>query len=181
MSNDVSPDRELARLDARVSALGAEQRAELKRIDGDLASLDRLTDAKFVTQRTMLDAQSAQVKVALEAAEKAIAKSEMAVDKRFDGVNEFRNALTDLSAEMATRRELESSIRELKDSLKVMSNTVGDLRSRLDIGPIGMASLQQQNALNQGARAGIVSSREWLLAAVALIGTAVALILAFNG
>jgi len=72
-----------------------------------------LTDAKFVTYRTLIDSQADKVKLALEATEKAIEKAEKATEKaidkaeiannnRFEAVNEFRAQLTDLIARFAT-------------------------------------------------------------------------------
>lgn len=47
------------------------------------------------------DAQEKAVSAALAAAEKAVTKAETASEKRFDGVNEFRQSLSDQQATFA--------------------------------------------------------------------------------
>jgi hypothetical protein len=70
-------------------------------------AFDRLTDAKFVTQRVMMESQAEKVALALAAADKAISKSEQATEKRFESVNEFRKTLSDQAANFISRREFE--------------------------------------------------------------------------
>lgn len=80
--------------------------ADSRSLSERIESLDRLTDAKFVTHRAMLEAQAEKVALALAAAEKAIEKAEIAVEKRFDAINEFRKTINDQSATFATKPEL---------------------------------------------------------------------------
>lgn len=61
----------------------------------EINALDKLTDAKFVTFRALLEGNAEKVALALAAADKAVTKAEIAVEKRFDGVNEFRGSLDD--------------------------------------------------------------------------------------
>lgn len=65
----------------------------------------------------VLAAEKAAV-LALGSSEKAIAKSEQASDKRFEAVNEFRNALSDSSRNNVTRAEMESRFEALTDKIK---------------------------------------------------------------
>jgi hypothetical protein len=73
-----------------------------------LDALDRLTDAKLVTQRVMLDSQAEKVALALASADKAVTKAEQATEKRFEGVNEFRQTLSDQASTFINRREFEA-------------------------------------------------------------------------
>lgn len=55
----------------------------------------------------------------------AIAKAEVAGEKRFDSVNEFRGQLTDQAATFVTRKELEAIVGSVESSLS-------DLKTRVD-------------------------------------------------
>lgn len=48
------------------------------------------------------DAQTKAVEAALLAAKEAVIKAELAMEKRFDGVNEFRETLSDQAAQFVT-------------------------------------------------------------------------------
>jgi hypothetical protein len=60
-----------------------------------------------IMMRTMFDSAERSVATALESAERSVSKAEIATDKRFESVNEFRHALNDLSARMAQRQEVD--------------------------------------------------------------------------
>ena len=61
----------------------------------------------------------------LDAMDLAITKAEQATEKRFEGVNEFRNTLSDQQRTFVPRLEYEGGHLEL-------TNRVNDLRARLD-------------------------------------------------
>jgi hypothetical protein len=65
------------------------------------------------------------VQTALETVERAISKADTATDKRFDGVNEFRKALGDQTAELLPRREYSAQHQTLVDA-------IADFSKRLD-------------------------------------------------
>lgn len=90
-----------------------------------IVALDALTDAKFVTYRTLIDSQAEKVALALAAADRAIQKAEAATEKRFDNVNEFRKTLSDQAQDFVTRREYEVSRQSTVDRL-------GEVQGRLD-------------------------------------------------
>ncbi|CAN5693081.1 hypothetical protein BH23PAT2_BH23PAT2_08250 [soil metagenome] len=155
---------------------------DLLRILEKIEALDRLTDAKFVTQRTMMDANANQVKIALDASEKAIIKAETATDKRFHSMNEFRQALTELSTTMATRREMESSINELKHNIVQLNEQTAELRSRLDVGPAGLSSLQNQYSALQGRTQGSDITMSKIYGAIGAVGAVLGImVLLANG
>lgn len=66
-----------------------------------IAALDRLMTQGFA-------AQERATQIALGAAEKAVVKAEAATEKRFDGVNEFRQALGDQAARLISRAEVDA-------------------------------------------------------------------------
>lgn len=53
-------------------------------------------------------------------ADYAIAKAEQSMEKRLDGMNEFRNALTDQATKMASRESVDS----LRDAMNQMDKRV---------------------------------------------------------
>jgi len=93
--------------------------------------------------------------------------------------NEFRSALDDLSKTMATRRELESAQLNGNNRIDGLVKDVGDLRSRLDIGPAGLAPLQAYQQQQEGRHEGIGASVGWIVAGItvasALVGIVVVL------
>jgi len=93
-----------------LAVLAEMDRRYTQRVD----SLDSLTDAKFVTFRTLIDSQAEKVALALASADKAVTKAEVAADKRFELLNELR-------AGVATREQLEALEKQL-----------GDLATRID-------------------------------------------------
>lgn len=94
-----------------------------------------LTDAKFVTYRTLIDSQADKVKLALEATEKAIDKAEVATGKaidkaetanndRFAAVNEFRAQLSDLISRFATLERVDLLYNQTRQRMDENSNNL---------------------------------------------------------
>jgi hypothetical protein len=83
-----------------------------------------LADANDVPLREYIEALLAEqrraVDAALAAAEKAVTKAEVASDKRFEGVNEFRQALSDQTATFVPRTEWQSSLAEQERRLRLV-------------------------------------------------------------
>ena len=84
----------------------------------DSVSLREYMDTRF-------EAQDKAVSAALSAADRAVAKAEMATEKRFDSVNEFRGALADSARLLMPRAECEQSF-------KVQSDKLASLESRVN-------------------------------------------------
>jgi hypothetical protein len=57
-----------------------------------------------------LKAQEERVALALSAADRAVTKAEQAVERRLEGMNEFRAAMADQQAKLPTRTEVDSAI-----------------------------------------------------------------------
>lgn len=151
----------------------AEKEAGLKRdenVDKRLEDIYTLTDTKFVTLKTVIEANAAQVSLALDASERAITKSEIATDKRFESVNGFQKSLNDLSNLMATRREVETAINEIKNTQAEVNKQLGELRSRLDVGNPALAILQNQYAASQGVNRGSDITMGKIYAAIGALG-----------
>jgi hypothetical protein len=68
-----------------------------------IAQLGKLLDVKIAGVQAIIEAKSIAQK-------EAITKAEIATEKRFDSVNEFRGQLNDTIAQFATREALTASI-----------------------------------------------------------------------
>lgn len=93
-----------------VNALYAMVRALDEKFTLLLASSEKLN-------RTRFQAAEGAVSAALSSSEKAISKAEMANDKRFESVNEFRAALGDQASTLLTRNEYNTEHRALEEKV----------------------------------------------------------------
>lgn len=73
--------------------------------------------------------QEAAVSAALASAEKAVEKAEMASEKRFDGVNEFRASLADATRNNLTRTEADARFGNSAEKLADLSDRVKGIES----------------------------------------------------
>lgn len=74
---------------------------------------DKAFDAQQLAMKTAFDAADKAVQAALQAAKEATVKAEMAADKRFDAVNEFREQQADIIARFLLRAEYDASHKAL--------------------------------------------------------------------
>jgi len=65
----------------------------------------------------LLAAQEKAVNIAHNAADKAQAKADTASEKRFEGVNEFRQSLADYQRTLMPRSEAESRLKSIEDKV----------------------------------------------------------------
>lgn len=161
----------------RMEAVNAEQIHTFRDLLQQAAEQIReLTDAKFVTYETLITSQAEKVKLALDATEKAIAvadqvtsraieKAEIANEKRFESVNEFRGQLGDQARTFMPRTEAVALAERNAERIQ-------DLATRLNEQGTLIA---EARALAQGAkdnRAGMITL---ISIAVAVIVGAIAL------
>lgn len=126
--------------------------------DEKIAALERQSLLEFRRIDERHDLLLSRIEELLRIREVAQDKFEAGVAHSFVQVNEFRGALDDLGKTMATRRELES-----------MTLVIGDLRSRLDVGPSGLQQLQSRADTSGGRQQGIASSQQLLIAVVLVV------------
>jgi len=104
-------------------------------------TLREYVDARFEAQEKAVEAALAAVKEqgasAQAAADRAVLKAETATEKRFEGVNEFRQALADNTRTLMPRAEAEQQ-------LGAITKKVEDLTKRMD------ARDEQSRGLSQG-------------------------------
>lgn len=99
-------EKDLTELAVKVEAL------EVK-----IKALDRLLTAQ-------ISAQDEKVQLALSSAEKAISKAEVATERRFEGVNEFRAALSDQAQAFANRDAVDTSFGTMRQRIDDLSSAV---------------------------------------------------------
>lgn len=128
-------------------------------IDERVMGLDKLTDAKFVTFRTLIESQGEKVALALAAAEKAVSKAEASTERRFDQFQEFRGQWVESVKDYVHKAEFDATTSALVDK-------IDDLRSSRDQG--------------QGKSAGGQNLWGLILGGVGLVATMLFVILAFT-
>lgn len=116
--------------------------------------IERLLSEMNLRYQQRFTAQETATTAALAAAEKATAKAEIAAEKRFDSVNEFRAAYQDLIAAQMPRAEAEAR-------LAAMDGAIDQLRA---------------NATRRDGRgAGLTAGWAYLIGAVGLVAAVLAI------
>ncbi len=126
-------------------------------------SEDKAVNVAFTAQTTAMQAaftaqkeavtiaflsQKEAVTAALAAADRAVIKAELASEKRFESVNEFRSTLADQQRTLMPRAEAEAIVKGLDSKLDSMSKV---LTEKIE----GLARAQVSNAaLREGAKDG---------------------------
>jgi hypothetical protein len=91
--------------------------------------------AAIITQQTSVSAALAsaqrEINVALAAQQRETSKAEIAMEKRFDGVNGFREALSDNARLMMPRSEAEMAFKQMNEKI---DSTSRQIHSRQDQG-----------------------------------------------
>jgi uncharacterized membrane protein (UPF0136 family) len=89
------------------------------------AERDRRYEQRFEASSTAMTAafvaQQAAITAALAAADRAVTKAELATEKRFEAVNEFRGSLSDLTSTMMTRTESTVLIGALTEKVELLA------------------------------------------------------------
>ena len=101
-----------------------------KRYSDKIADLDEknksaIKDLKEYTN-TIVVAQERAIAVAMAAADKAVGKAEMAVEKRLEGMNEFRQQMADQQKTYITRNEYDLNHKALEIKMEVFDKTISD-------------------------------------------------------
>lgn len=88
------------------------------------------TSAVDLIARERIHALDRRISDGLITAEKAVLKAENAMEKRFDGVNEFRAALSDQQKTMATTDMVDAKVSALDARVKILENLEAGTRGR---------------------------------------------------
>ncbi len=108
------------------------------------------------------EAMKEQVSEAFHSSQRAIDKADIATEKRFEGVNEFREALSDQATRFVTRETLESLGAKLEAAIDRNREDLDALSKRID--------------LREGAISGSRLTWGSMAALVAGVGTIIAII-----
>jgi len=93
----------------------------LREVAGNLDSVKELLSARIDDLQTLIDERDRLYRERVEYSEKSTLKSDLATDKRFESVNEFRATLSDQAQSFITRTEYaiqHKSAEEKIDSIK---------------------------------------------------------------
>lgn len=120
--------------------------------DEKIALLERYFERRFTDQ-------DKAVQAALLAAKEAVLKAEVASEKRFESVNEFRRTLSDQTNTFLPRPEYDSNHKALEDKIDALT----DRMNRSD-----------------GKSSGLNAGWGYLAGAIGLAATVISIILAFN-
>jgi hypothetical protein len=145
-------------------------------VEGEIKALRDVCLSEMKRLEEVIALQDRAVTLLGNANQVAQDKFEATVISRFAQVNEFRGSLDDLGKNMATRRELEAFIVSYREAHEQLAEQVADLRSRLDIGPAGLAALQTGAATQVGRQQGVQFSTGLFFAGLAALGTLIGII-----
>ena len=114
-----------------------------------LVALEKMLDEREERTKERFTAMDRSVSAALASSDKAISKAETATEKRFDGVNEFRDTLRDQAATLLSRSEyliqhkaLEARFTQIEDKVSTIENrTIGKREGLSFVGQIVLGAI----------------------------------------
>ncbi len=71
------------------------------------------------------------IQIAMVAADKAVTKAELATERRFEGVNEFRQTLADQASRLMPRAEYEVQHKALEDTMSTVSSRLAAIEASM--------------------------------------------------
>lgn len=141
---------------------------EMRRIDA-LRTADQVAlSAALLAAKTAVDAALAAaekaVAAALIAAKEAVNKAEIAQAKTNEGQNEFRGQLRDQANTFLPKNEFILTNQNNIERLEDLRKDLGNVRSRIDIGPPSLSTLQSESDRRGGRDTG--TGDTWKIVAV---------------
>ena len=94
----------------------------------DFRRLEQLMDERDRRYEAKFSAQDEKTSLALAASKEAVIKAEMATEKRFENVNEFRKTLSDQTVSFVTRVESDVKFSAVYDKFGKMEKEVDELQ-----------------------------------------------------
>lgn len=142
---------------------------QIMQIRDALISAEKLEVERLARLDARVDSVAETQEVLRQAARETQSEFKTDIKDRFANVNEFRNALDDLGKQMATRRELEA-----------LGTALAELRSRIDVGPEQLQTLQSRADTAAGRQTGVQASTGMLFAAAAFIATVLGIVIVLS-
>lgn len=164
----VEADVRLARQEAAnaVANLFATIEERIKGVFAIIEERNSQYEQRFIGQEkavaAALTAAKEAVAFALIAAKESVVKAEAAVEKRFDGVNEFRGQLSDQAATFLPRLEADVMFKAVSDKITALTDLANANRSRLDIRDGGSKGIS-------AVTAAVISGLSLLIAIAAVV------------
>ncbi len=146
-------------------------------LDREVKRIDQLRAADQLAVAAALSAAEKAVAAALSASKEAVNKAEEAQLRTNVGQNEFRQQLKDQAGTLASLAELHAIETALREADERLLAAIGELRSRLDVGPPSLGVLQARSDNDVGRRAGALDTRTL---AFAIVGVVVGVIAAIG-
>jgi hypothetical protein len=98
-----------------------------------MESSEKREEQRFTASQKAIElgfsAQKSAVDAALAAADRAVIKAELAAEKRFESVNEFRATLSDQQRNLIPRSEVEVTVRGLTEKITTLQNQMERLQA----------------------------------------------------
>ncbi len=107
----------------------AELKARIVGVEAHLAALRQVLDERDARYTQRAASQDKAVSSALETSEKAIIKAESATERRFEGVNEFRQTLADQAATLMPRAEYTVQHDAVKAQIAASEKRINEIQS----------------------------------------------------
>lgn len=104
-------------LDHLLALVAANDKRYEQRFEASQKALDAALTAQKEATQAAFAAQKEGISAALAAADRAVQKAEAASEKRFEGVNEFRNTLSDQQRTLIPRTEVDVLVRGLNEKI----------------------------------------------------------------
>lgn len=169
-------ERQLRReIESQGVGLSRRMEAESSRVEGQFAAQEKgISTAMTAAEKAIL--------AAMTAAKEAVLKAEVASDKRFEGVNEFRQSLNDMVLRLLPRTEGEERLKAMAEKIDAGTAQLAlmirrdEVAERFKAADAAVASLASRMDKKEGSGAGMNQSWLILVGAIAAIGVIVGLV-----
>jgi hypothetical protein len=103
--------------------------------------VDVKIDAMGATFQTRVEAVDTATRLAIDSVDKATSLAALQLEKRLEGMNEFRNALKDQNATMLSRTEYSSEHRNLSDRISALELSRAELQGKASQMSVNVATI----------------------------------------
>lgn len=145
--------------------------ARIVALETGLSALHQILNERDERYKLRSDAQDYSVKLSMDNSERAIAKAEVATEKRFDSINEFRATLADQASRLMPRSEYDVQHKALEERVTVVEET---LEAKITSNENRINSIQQSMTSILARGGGIKDAWAYLVAATGLVIAALA-------
>lgn len=135
-----------------------------------LQQMDRRYEERFAHQERALELALRSQEKLESSSKEAIIKAETAVEKRFEGVNEFRKALSDQTSTFIPRTEAIQRTEQNAEKIAVVDKRVTE----------GFAQINSRLDLGAGKSVGMNAIWGYIVGAVGLTATIISVVLILN-